>query len=75
MLSAWAARMFENQRVLLDIAQKRQQARDAGHWQQAPPIRLRFPLAHMCWIHRLRGRGQSPYQTPSSHDGTLYDSE
>ena len=30
MLSAWAARMFEDQRVLLDIAQKRQLARDAG---------------------------------------------
>ena len=45
MLSAWAARMVENQRVLLDIAQKRQLARDAGHMAASPDNPTTFPIS------------------------------
>ena len=62
-LSAWAARVVENQRILPDIAQKRQLARDAGHMAASPDKLRGF------------GGGQTPYQTPYSSDGTLWDSE
>ena len=69
-LSAWAARVVENQRILPDIAQKRQLARDAGHMAASPDNPTTF--------HRLRGFGGAKppsYQTPPSPDGILWDSE
>ena len=55
MLSAWAARMFENQRVLLDIAQKRQQARDAGHLATSPANPTTFPIGTYVLVTQATG--------------------
>ena len=78
MLSAWAARMFENQRVLLDIAQKRQLTRDAGHLATSPAAKpTTFPIGTYVMVTQATGilGGQAPYQTASSPDGALCDSE
>ena len=55
MLSAWAARMFENQRVLLDIAQKRQLARDAGHLATSPTNPTTFPIVTYVLVTQATG--------------------
>ena len=55
MLSAWAARMFKNQRVLLDIAQKRQLARDAGHMATSPTNPTTFPTGTYVLVTQATG--------------------
>ena len=59
MLSAWAA--LENHIVLLDIAQKRQLARDSGHMTTSPTNPTTFPIGTYVLVKQVtRNLGAKP---------------